>query len=182
MNNLMKKEEVIITFKKLADPDPEILTILNQWENDPLLIPFIRPSRNKEELEAHVLVTLTSFKQRLEHHPLFLIYADGRLVGEMDFQIDPDHLFRKIAGTAWIGINIGESTARGKGVGPKAMQYLEDQIINQGLKRIELGVFEFNVKAIKLYRKMGYQEIGRIDDFTYWQGRLWQDIRMEKYL
>jgi hypothetical protein len=29
---------------------------------------------------------------------------------------------------------------------------------------------------------MGYREIGRIDDFTYWQGKMWQDIRMEKYL
>jgi hypothetical protein len=27
---------------------------------------------------------------------------------------------------------------------------------------------------------MGYREFGRIDDFTYWRGRMWQDIRMEK--
>jgi RimJ/RimL family protein N-acetyltransferase len=182
MNNRHNKEELIITYKKLTEPDPEILNILNQWENDPLLTPFIRPNRNKEELEAQVFMSLESFNKRLDHHPVFLIYADGRLVGEMDFQIDPDHLYKKITGTAWIGINIGESTARGKGIGTQAMQYLEDQINNQGLNRIELGVFEFNVKAINLYRRMGYQEIGRIDDFTYWQGKLWQDIRMEKYL
>ena len=62
------------------------------------------------------------------------------------------------------------------------MRYLEGQIREQGLKRIELGVFEFNASAIKLYKKMGYQEIGRIDDFTYWHEKMWQDIRMEKYL
>jgi len=50
------------------------------------------------------------------------------------------------------------------------------------LKRIELDVFEFNTQAIKLYRKLGYKEIARIPDFTYWQGKVWQDIRMEKYL
>ena len=38
------------------------------------------------------------------------------------------------------------------------------------------------MNAIKLYQKAGYTEIGRIKDFVYWQGRLWQDIRMEKYL
>jgi RimJ/RimL family protein N-acetyltransferase len=111
-----------------------------------------------------------------------LIYADGQLVGEMNFQIDPGHLFKKESGTAWIGIGIGDASARGKGVGTKAMQYLEKQIQVEGLKRIELGVFEFNTNAIKLYKNMGYQEIGRIDDFTCWQGRMWQDIRMEKYL
>jgi RimJ/RimL family protein N-acetyltransferase len=62
------------------------------------------------------------------------------------------------------------------------MKHVEEQIKAQGFQRIELGVFEFNANAIKLYRKLGYQEIGRINDFTFWQGRRWQDIRMEKYL
>jgi hypothetical protein len=48
-----------------------------------------------------------------------------------------------------------------------------------------------NVKFIKLtkpsreiaeYQKAGYREIGRIPDFTYWNDKMWQDIRMEKYL
>ena len=62
------------------------------------------------------------------------------------------------------------------------MQYLENEIKSQGLKRIELGVFEFNTNAIKLYQKLGYKEIARIADFTYWQEKMWQDIRMEKYI
>ena len=84
-------------------------------------------------------------------------------------------------GTAWISITIGEEIARGKGIGYQALQYLEQEIRKQGLKRIELGVFEFNTAAIKLYQRAGYREIGRIPDFTYWQGKMWQDIRMEKY-
>ena len=47
---------------------------------------------------------------------------------------------------------------------------------------MELGVFEFNTRALKLYQKLGYTEIARIDAFTYWEGKMWQDIRMEKYL
>jgi len=57
---------------------------------------------------------------------------------------------------------------------------LEEEIKRQGLKRIELGVFEFNTNAIKLYESMGYKEIIRIDGFTYWEGKIWQDSRMEK--
>ena len=62
------------------------------------------------------------------------------------------------------------------------IEYLENEIKHQDLKRIELGVFEFNTNAVKLYQKAGFQEIGRIPDFTFWQGKMWQDIRMEKYV
>jgi len=171
-----------ITFERLITPIPEIAITLSKWENDPMLIPLIRPNHNKEELEEQVCVTVESLSKRLEDHPIYLIYADGELVGEMNFQIDPDHLYKKESRTAWIGINIGEAFARGKGVGTKAMQFLEKQIQAEDLRRIELGVFEFNLSAIKLYKNLGYQEIGRINDFTYWEGRKWQDIRMEKHL
>jgi ribosomal protein S18 acetylase RimI-like enzyme len=86
-----------------------------------------------------------------------------------------------VPGTAWIGITIGDPEGRGKGIGYKAIQYLEEEIKKQGLNRVELGVFEFNTQAQKLYRKLGYEEIGRIENFTYWQEKMWKDIRMEKY-
>jgi RimJ/RimL family protein N-acetyltransferase len=111
-----------------------------------------------------------------------LIYLEDQLVGEIDFQIDPRHPIKKEVGTAWLGIVLGEASARGKGIGPLALQYVEEEIKDQGLRRIELGVFEFNTNAIKLYQRAGYREIGCIPNFTYWQGKLWQDIRMEKYV
>ena len=100
----------------------------------------------------------------------------------MNFQTDFIHLYKHEPDTAWLGMGIGEASARNKSVGTQALAYLEEQIKQQGLKRIELGVFEFNEPALKLYQKRGYQEIGRIKDFTYWQGKMWTDIRMEKYL
>ena len=171
-----------IQFNELTDPTPEIAEVLHRWENDPELVPFIRPNRTKEELEETNLVTIATLRERLKHVRMYLIYRGDRLIGKVSYQVDPDHLYKKEAGTAWIGIVIGDPEERGKGVGAKAMRYLEEQIAAEGLKRIELGVFEFNKPAIALYRTMGYREIAHIEDFTYWQGRMWQDIRMEKYL
>ena len=128
------------------------------------------------------VVTVERLQERLKYTHIYLINFEEALVGEISFQIDPKQLYRKEKGSAWIGINIGEASARGKGIGVQAMKYLEEQISKQGLKRIELGVFEFNANAINLYKKMGYQEIARINYFTYWQGKMWQDIRMEKRL
>jgi len=171
-----------IDFVKLLEPTPEIATSISKWENDPALIHLIRPNPNKEALLNREAVTVADLIKRLEHHHIYLIYCQGELIGEMDYQIDPQHLYKKESGTAWVGITIGEESGRGKGIGYKALQYLEEQIKLQGLKRIELGVFEFNTSALRLYQKLGYNEIGRIPNFTYWQDKMWQDIRMEKYL
>lgn len=101
----------------------------------------------------------------------------------MDFQsIVVEFLFKKETATAWVGIVIGKAYGRNKGVGSKALIYLEEQIKAQGLKRVELGVFAFNKPALKLYKKNGYKEFGRIKAFTFWKNKMWTDIRLEKYL
>lgn len=171
-----------ILITPLTEPTPEILACINRWHNDPTLVPLTRPNQNQAELERQEIVTQDELKKRLEHHAIFLIYGDGELVGEMNYMVDPPHLYKKEPGTAWIGITIGNAAAQGKGFGHAAMQFLEAQIKNQGLKRIELGVFEFNTRAHHLYQKLGYQEIARVAAFTYWDGKMWDDIRMEKYL
>ena len=166
----------------LREATPEIAACLTRWENDPYLVPLSRPNRSQEDLERAQIVTPDSLAQRLVYQRIYLIYHDEQLVGEMSYQVDPAHRFSKIPGTAWLGISIGEAAARGKGIGRQALRYLEGEILAAGLARIELGVFAFNAPALALYQRLGYQEIGRIPGFTYWQGQMWQDIRMEKAL
>jgi len=171
-----------VTFRQLTTPSIKIAESFQKWENDPALIPVIRPNKDKDTLESRDVVTIKDLEKRLEHHHMYLIYLEDQLIGEMDYQIDPKHLLKKEPGTAWIGIVIGEEIGRGKGVGRLAITYLEEQIKLQCLKRVELGVFEFNEPAIRLYKRCGYQEFARLENFTYWQGKMWQDIRMEKYV
>jgi RimJ/RimL family protein N-acetyltransferase len=176
------KNSLNIDFKKLTHPTPEIAAFFSKWENDPILIPLTRPNLDEADLLTRKPVTAYDLIERLKHSHIYLIYAGDALVGEMDFKVDPAYVYKKVEGTAWIGITIGEESGRGKGIGYQALRYLEGQIKSAGLKRIELGVFEFNTHAVKLYQKSGYKEIARIEEFTYWQGKMWQDIRMEKYL
>ncbi|MBT3322496.1 MAG: GNAT family N-acetyltransferase [Anaerolineae bacterium] len=168
-----------ISFRKLITPNAEIARIISEWENDSELIPLIRPNFTKEALALRQEITVETLSERLKYIQIYLIFVDGKMVGEMNYQIDPQHLYLKEKRSAWIGIYIGDRSVHGKGVGTRAMKYLEEEIKRAGLKRIELGVFEYNRNAMALYQKMGYQEIGRIDGFTYWKGKMWQDIRME---
>ena len=168
--------------RKITQPTPEIVTILNRWENDPILVPFIRPAESEEKLREEQEVTLENLKRRLDSHEEYLIYRENRMIGHMSVQIDPAHIAKKEKGTAWIGIYIGDHDIRGRGAGTFALTRLEDLLKKRQLHRIELGVFEFNTGAFRFYRKLGFTAFERIDDFTWWQGRMWQDIRMEKYL
>ncbi|APC47597.1 GNAT family N-acetyltransferase [Virgibacillus halodenitrificans] len=171
-----------INFIKLTKPSPAIVDVFNRWENDPDLVYLTRPNQDQSELERQEPLTLEALENRLKHQYIYLIYDNDYLIGEMNYMIDPSHLYRKVPGTGWLGITIGESDGRGKGIGYTAIQYLEKQMKAQGLKRIELGVFEFNKAGQKLYQRLGYKQIGLIKDFTYYQGSMWSDIRMEKYL
>lgn len=171
-----------VHIKQLTKPTQRILKAFNKWENDSELVPLTRPNKDKDGQNHREEVTLEELNKRLKYQHIYLIYSNDSLVGEMNYMVDPAHLYKKEPGTAWIGITIGEPVGRGKGVGTRAMQFLEEEIKEQRIKRIELGVFAFNKSAHSLYQKLGYKEIARIDDFTFWEGRMWADIRMEKYL
>jgi RimJ/RimL family protein N-acetyltransferase len=171
-----------LSFTSLTEPTTEYMDALTKWENDPVLVPLMRVCKNEQELKKRMQFTLEGVKERLEKGPTWLIRMDGRLIGEMGYQADPEFLHKKESGTAWIGITVGEEIGRGKGIGFLALQHLEEQIKFHGLKRMELGAFEFNTNAIKLYKKLGFMEFARIEDFTYWDGKMWQDIQMEKYV
>lgn len=169
----------IVPLLKASD---DIVATFNRWNNDPEIVHLIRPARSEEELAANHRMTVADLTDRLQTHDIFLIYADDSLVGEVNVMYDAHHLYVHEPGSAWLGLVIGEASARGKGVGSEALRLLELRLQEQGTPRVELGVFMFNEAAHQLYKKLGYKEIAHIEAFTYWNGRLWSDIRMEKRL
>ena len=69
-----------------------------------------------------------------------------------------DHLNR----SAMFGIFIGEKLYWGKGFGYEATALLLDYGFNLlNLNSIMLGVFSFNERAIRSYKRVGFKEIGR---------------------
>ncbi len=113
---------------------------------------------------------------------IYLILDGDEPIGDLSITIDAPHLKKKEENTGWISICIGEGDYRGKGVAHEAMIFLEEECKALGLKRIELGVFEYNQRARTFYEKMGYETFERIEDFVYFDGKWHADIRMEKYL
>ncbi len=178
----MTENRADIRIERLDEPTQDVIEALNIWENDPEIIPFIRPISGKEDLSKKRKITEESLRRRLETHEEYLIYLKEQLIGQLSIQIDPGHIAKKVKGTAWIGIYIGEKEYRGRGAGTLALKHVESILRLRGIRRIELGVFEFNKAAYRLYRRLGYEEFIRLDELAWWNDSMWRDIRMEKYL
>lgn len=69
--------------------------------------------------------------------------------------------------------------ARGKGAGRRLLETCERAARKRGCHRVRLEVRETNTQAIALYRKLGYQAIGRYEAY-YEDGA--PALRLEKTL
>jgi RimJ/RimL family protein N-acetyltransferase len=65
-------------------------------------------------------------------------------------------------GDAFVGVGIGDREYWGKGYGTDAMRLiLRYAFIELSLQRVSLNVFEYNLRAIRSYEKLGFVHEGR---------------------
>lgn len=95
--------------------------------------------------------------------------ADDQMIGIVDLSG-----INWVTGDAWVGIGIGERAFWGKGYGTDAMNLiLQFGFEELNLRRVSLTVFGYNERAYKSYRKVGFQEEGRL--------RQWMQRAGERY-
>jgi RimJ/RimL family protein N-acetyltransferase len=97
-----------------------------------------------------------------------------RLIGTCAFsQLDGDN------GSVLFHITIGEPDCWGRGYGSEATALMLEHAFGPlGLHRVALAVFEYNERAIRAYRKVGFSVEGRSRE-AIWRGdRFWDEIQM----
>jgi len=73
---------------------------------------------------------------------------------------------------SWVAIGIGERGYWGRGYGQEAMSLLLDFAFNElNLHRVQLTVYSYNERAIRLYEKLGFQREGSHREFLLRDGR-----------
>ena len=88
--------------------------------------------------------------------------------------------FDAIHGTGTLGIFIGEEEYRSNGYGAETIELLLDFAFNQlRCHNIDLGVFDFNERAIACYKKVGFKEYGRRHECYFLDGKWHDAIKME---
>ncbi len=170
-------------FRKINILSAEDFNLIAKWSNDIQNEKYIKVNFGEKPYEVYEGKSLReSFIMSKDVRYSFMILADGVRAGEISIIINPDHLAKNEEDTAWIGIQIGEEKYKGYGLGRKAMEFIEGYCRKIKISRIELGVFEYNERAIHLYESLGYEKFASFNDFTYCDGKWHTDIRMEKLL
>ncbi len=81
---------------------------------------------------------------------------------------------------AEVGLFIGDSENREKGYGTQALELLLSYgFFYLNLNNIMLKVFSFNERAIHVYEKVGFKEIGRRRQSYYLNGKHYDDVFMD---
>lgn len=171
-----------IKFIEINENDFEDFELIAHWDNQSDIKYLIRPNFTKGEMDDIKVESIINGFKSNGNKKIYIISCDDKKIGYISIDTDFFGLYKKEKNSVWIGICIGESEYRGRGIAKKAMGYIEEISKQLNQKRIELGVFEYNKIAIELYKTMGYEKIGEHKNIVYYNGTWHSDIRMEKYI
>jgi len=107
----------------------------------------------------------------------FVTEVDGKVVASAEITKRRGH--QKHVGVLGIAVKSGY---RRFGIATKLIEALLEEAKKHGLKVIILDVYEKNLPALKLYKRMGFKEVGRIPKAVYWKGEYIDDIKMARIL
>lgn len=109
-----------------------------------------------------------------EHEFMIQTLENNRMIGFIDL-----NGFNWAAGSAWVGIGVGERDFRGKGYGTDAMKVLLYYAFTElNLHRVNLNVFGFNRRAIRSYEKAGFKYEGTERERILKAGQRWDVMNM----
>jgi RimJ/RimL family protein N-acetyltransferase len=99
---------------------------------------------------------------------------DDRLIGEIGLDV-----VNWPGRDAFVGLGIGETEYWSKGYGTDVMSVLLRFAFTEiNLRRVSLGVFEYNPRAIRSYEKTGFRHEGRLRHLLNREGRRWDNLFM----
>ena len=114
------------------------------------------------------LPMLIHYEDAVREHEIWVLEADGALVGIIELEPRPDHL--------WIE-NVAVSPRwQGRGFGRLLLEHAEAEARNHGLDELGLLTNERYVDNIAMYTRYGYRETDRVPfqgtDLVYFRKRL----------
>lgn len=122
----------------------------------------------------------TSFAARLIANgwPMYCAVDAGQVVGWADIMPSdiPECVHR---GTLGMGII---ASHRGAGLGRRLLDACLVHAPRSGIEKVELTVFTSNTRAIALYRRAGFTDVGVIKDYRRLDGETYDALMMERFL
>ena len=156
---------------RLTAEDPETAgKALSGWERDTGYVRLLdsEPAHMNSARKIQSLIENALGKDRPDFF-YFIIrtLAEDRPIGFLNlFALNWTH------GDTWLGIGLGDREYWGKGYGTDAVRVtLRYAFTELNLRRVTLGVFAYNPRAIKSYEKVGFIVEGRLRQYIVRDGQ-----------
>ena len=132
--------------------------IINEWENDEEIIFYSEENSFEPQTLKETKKILGKMLKKDMIHLIITNKKSNQPIGYcMLACIDKFHRRAKI------GINIGSKTEWGKSYGQEALVGLLNYAFNKvKLNRITAEVYSFNKRALKLFKRLGFKQEGKI--------------------
>jgi len=83
--------------------------------------------------------------------------------------------------TCWLGVFLGEESARGKGFGKEAVSLIVDYAFTSlNLRKVSLEVVNTNKNAIIVYKKLGFDIEGKLKNYVWISNNFYDVLLMSK--
>ena len=138
-----------------------------EWLNDPQILKNI----GTPQMVYDIPTEMEWIRENRGKHQFAIVKkGEDRLIGNCGIQQQNQR-----DRAAEVGIFIGSVEDRGKGYGTEALGLLVEYGFQQlNFHSICLHVYSFNERAIRAYKKIGFQEAGRLRE-CYWADGRWHD-------
>lgn len=160
---------------RLATPEdaPAIVAILRE----------VAEERNSTPRQPHEAPTLEEHRAAIanadkEGTIWFVAEEHGAVIGFLSAKRGKRDAMKHVAD---LGLTVARH-ARGRGVGEVLMRALETWARGAGVRKLTLGAFHDNERALKLYRRLGYQVDGVRTGMFILDGRTIDEVLMSKWL
>lgn len=167
------------TIRSIARDDAQIATdFINKISQEDSFVQFAGEHIPLEEEQRYIDSELELIGT--EHAVKLLCIVDGKLAGIADVHRNLSARSRKLhIGT--FGMIIAKEF-RGQGIGEALMRMTIDEAVQKmpGLKTMYLECFANNVPALSLYKKLGFEEVGRVPEALLRQGEYVDAVLMVK--
>jgi RimJ/RimL family protein N-acetyltransferase len=175
-----------ITYRDLDFGSSEDCGLLARWYNDPEVKHLYSLFTDAESFSKDFT---PEYFQRIGKTPQaggpsrnLMVLLDGMPIGQATFETDTPKLLTKTPHTAWLALIIGDPRLRRCGLGTRITAHLEELAAKSGAQRIEIGVFEYNTRALRFFTSLGYHQLERRPGRVWWDGQMWAEIRFLKTL
>jgi len=143
-----------------------------RWLNNPEIHKFLQTRRHLT-LSAEKKWIKQSLKSK-NRKAFSIDTKEGVHIGNVSLEnVNLDH------DRATFGIFIGEKKYWNQGLGSEAGRMILDYGFRKlKLHRIELGVLEYNPRAIKVYTRLGFKMEGKQREYIKFRGKYYDDYHM----